>query len=151
MCFSAVNRHAVILGQLPSVLKLRNQAIPVEEKLDSFPVLGVYQAIRVPRSRCEEVFSLILNLQFAGFLLCGKLSVLRAGTVNVINQVIMGSKSFGNLCIGDALLPVCLHCLLGLNLRVDVLYANDDVLSVTCHDLRMTDIADLSVHDQTPG
>ena len=145
-----VDDHAVILGQLPPVLQLRDQVVPVQEEPDPLPVLGVNQPARVPPGRREEIIALLLDLQFAGFLLRGQFRVMRGRAVDIVDHVIMIHQPLGDLRIGHVLLLVFLQGELCPYFRVDILDADDDVLAVPGHDFRMPDVLDLAAHDQAP-
>ena len=124
--------------------------IPVEKKPDSLPVLGVNQPVNMPLRSREEVLSLMMNHQLSGFIPRGKLRIVIVFTVNIIDLIVLRRQTFRDLRIGDVHFPVFFHGQLRLHFRVDIPDADDNMHPVPGHDLRMPDIPDPPVHDQTP-
>ena len=149
--FAAVHKHAVVFGQPPAVFQRGDQVVPVKEVPDPFPVFGVDQPVQILSAGREEILSLFLDLQLPGFPFRGKLCVMGAFTVNIIDQVKMGGQGLGNPGVCDVFLPVRIPGDLRPHFLVDVFNTDDNMFPVPGHDLRMPDMPDFAFHDQPVG
>ncbi len=138
--------HSIILRQLPAGLKLGYQMILVEKGPDPVPVIVIYVFVNIYTGCLKEIISLILDLKFAVFLLSGIFRIFQASAVYVVDQIEAGCQSLSDPGVDLSLFLIFLNGKPGPDLRVNILYTDNNVLAVFGHDLRMADMAYYSLY-----
>ena len=133
--YRAVQHHAVVAGELLFVLQRRDKVVLAKDALDPVLILAEDDLFAVVLGLGEEISALFLDVEAAEYGIDGKLGIAVVGGIDVVDNVVMGSKALGYLTVGHALALAFDELLLGADLIVDVLDTEDEVFSVACPDL----------------